>query len=162
MRRRQPRLPPRRARRPAKEWDVPGVEPPPPTRLGEVPWLEPLPDAVLDEAAVDATLGPEVRYGQTESLTFVAASALKRARANLEQRRPNRSERQPPPACGSASEQAIVARFVRAYESADLDGLVALLTDDVFMSMPPMPFEYEGRELVARFCAMIPRRGAEV
>ncbi len=30
--------------------------------------------------------------------------------------------------------------------------LVALLTDDVFMSMPPMPFEYEGRDIVARFC----------
>ena len=29
------------SRRPAKEWDVPGVDPPEPTRLGEVPWLEP-------------------------------------------------------------------------------------------------------------------------
>ncbi len=48
-----------------------------------------------------------------------------------------------------------MARFVRAYESADLDTLVALLTDDVFVSMPPMPFEYEGREVVARFCASL-------
>ena len=32
---------------------------------------------------------------------------------------------------------------------------MALLTDDVFMSMPPMPFEYEGRTAVARFCASI-------
>ena len=40
-------------------------------------------------------------------------------------------------------------------ESADLDALVALLTDDVFMSMPPMPFEYEGRDVVARFCASL-------
>jgi RNA polymerase sigma-70 factor (ECF subfamily) len=32
---------------------------------------------------------------------------------------------------------------------------VALLTDDVFMSMPPMPFEYEGRDVVARFCASL-------
>ncbi len=32
-----------------------------------------------------------------------------------------------------------MARFVRAYESADLDALVALLTDDVFVSMPPIP-----------------------
>jgi RNA polymerase sigma-70 factor (ECF subfamily) len=44
-----------------------------------------------------------------------------------------------------------VAKFVRAYESADLDAVVALLTDDVFMSMPPMPFEYQGRDVVARF-----------
>ena len=48
-----------------------------------------------------------------------------------------------------------MAKFVRAWESADLDALVALLTDDVFMSMPPMPFEYEGRDVVARFCASI-------
>jgi hypothetical protein len=36
---------------------------------------------------------------------------------------------------------------------ADLDALVALLTDDVVISMPPMPFGYEGRDAVARFCA---------
>ena len=48
-----------------------------------------------------------------------------------------------------------MARFVRAYEAADLDALIALLTDDVFMSMPPMPLEYEGRDLVGRFCARL-------
>jgi hypothetical protein len=48
-----------------------------------------------------------------------------------------------------------VEKFVSAWESADLDALVALLTDDVFMSMPPMPFEYEGRDAVARFCASV-------
>jgi ketosteroid isomerase-like protein len=48
-----------------------------------------------------------------------------------------------------------VARFVRAWESADLDTLVGLLTDDVFVSMPPFPFEYEGRDAAARFCASV-------
>ena len=48
-----------------------------------------------------------------------------------------------------------MAKFVRAWESADLDALVTLLTDDVFISMPPMPFEYEGRDVVARFCASL-------
>jgi RNA polymerase sigma-70 factor (ECF subfamily) len=179
-------------RRPAKEWDVPGVERPEPTRLGEVVWLEPFPDALL-EGAIDAPPpGPEVRYEQTESisLSFVTAlqilpprqlavvvlcdvlgfeasevadmldttvdsvnSALKRGRANLQQRRPPTGERQPPPASGSASESAIVAKFVSAYEAADLDALVALLTDDAFMSMPPMPYEYQGRDIVARFVA---------
>jgi RNA polymerase sigma-70 factor (ECF subfamily) len=60
---------------------------------------------------------------------------------------------QPPPAAGSPAEEALVARFVRAWESADIDLLVAVLTDDVFISMPPMPFEYQGRDIVARFCA---------
>ncbi len=180
-------------RRPAKEWDVPKVVPPEPTRLGEVVWLEPFPDALL-EGALDAPLGPEARYEQTESisLAFVTAlqvlpprqlavlilrdvlgfhanevadmldstvdsvnSALKRARASLQRRRSPGADREPPPASDSASEDAIVAKFVRAYESADLDALVALLTDDVFISMPPMPFEYEGRDLGARFFASI-------
>ena len=38
---------------------------------------------------------------------------------------------------------------------ADLDALLDLLTDDVFMSMPPIPLEYEGRDAVAGFCAAI-------
>ena len=179
------------SRRPAKEWDVANVEPPEPTRLGEVVWLEPYPDALL-EGPIDVPLGPETRYEQHQSisLAFVTAlqvlpprqvavlvlrdvlgfhanevadmldstvesvnSALKRARATLERRWSRGTE--PPPSPDSPSEAAAVAKFVRAWESADLDALVALLTDDVFVSMPPMPFEYEGRELVARFCASI-------
>jgi RNA polymerase sigma-70 factor (ECF subfamily) len=181
------------SRRPAKEWDVPGVEPPEPTRLGEVVWLQPFPDALL-QGAIDVPLGPEARYEQTESisLAFVTAlqvlpprqlavlilrdvlgfhanevadmldstvesvnSALKRARASLQLRLPTAGDRQAPPACGSPAEDAIVAKFVSAWESADLGALVALLTDDVFMSMPPMPFEYQGRDVVARFCASL-------
>ena len=45
------------SRRPAKEWDIPGVEPPEPTRLGEVVWLEPFPDALL-EGAIDRAARP--------------------------------------------------------------------------------------------------------
>ena len=180
-------------RRQAKEWDVPGVEPPEPTRLGEVPWLQPFPDALLG-GVVDAPLGPEARYQQTESisLAFMTAlqllpprqlavlvlrdvlgfhasevadmlestvesvtSALKRARASLEQRFPVGVDRLPAPASGSSSEDAIVAKFVAAYESSDLDALVALLTEDVLTTMPPLPFEYEGREPVSRFFASI-------
>jgi len=37
-------------RRAAKEWDVPNVEPPEPTRLGEVVWLQPYPDDLLGDA----------------------------------------------------------------------------------------------------------------
>lgn len=48
-----------------------------------------------------------------------------------------------------------MAKFVAAYESSDLDSLVALLTDDVFISMPPLPFEYEGRDAAARFFASV-------
>jgi RNA polymerase sigma-70 factor (TIGR02960 family) len=181
------------SRRPAKEWDVPGVEPPEPTRLGEVVWLQPYPDALL-EGTIGVPPGPEARYEQAEaiSLAFVTAlqvlpprqlavlilrdilgfrasevagmldatvesvtSALKRARASLQRRLPPPAGREPPPAAGSPAEKAIVAKFVRAWQSADVGALVVLLTDDVFMSMPPMPFEYQGRDIVARFCASL-------
>jgi RNA polymerase sigma-70 factor (ECF subfamily) len=180
------------SRRPAKEWDVPGVALPEPTRLGEVVWLEPFPDALLE--AVEGPPGPEARYEQTESisLAFVTAlqvlpprqlavlilrdvlsfhaqevaemlgssvdsvnSALKRARANMQLQLQSAGDREPPPASGSPTEAAIAAKFVSAWESADLDALVDLLTDDVFISMPPMPYEYEGRDIVARFCATL-------
>ncbi len=81
-----------------------------------------------------------------------ANSALKRARASLQRRHPATGH-QPPPAAGSPAEDAIVAKFARAWESADLDALVALLTDDVFIAMPPEPFGYEGRDLVTRYWA---------
>jgi SnoaL-like domain len=77
----------------------------------------------------------------------------------LQRARSTAGDREPPPAPGSPAEETIVARFVQAYESADLDALVALLTDDIFISMPPMPFEYQGRDAAARFCANLFRAG---
>jgi RNA polymerase sigma-70 factor (ECF subfamily) len=94
-----------------------------------------------------------------DSTVESVTSALKRARTSLRRRRLPTADREPPPASNTPAEDAIVARFVSAWESADLDALVALLTDDVFVSMPPMPFEYEGRDVVARFCASLFRSG---
>ena len=90
--------------------------------------------------------------GMLEVTVDSVNSALKRARASLQRRQPA-AGRQPPPAAGSPAEDAIVAMFVRAWESADLDALAALLTDDVFIAMPPEPFGYEGRDVVARYWA---------
>ncbi len=63
------------SRRPAKEWNVPKVEPPEPTRLGEVVWLEPYPDALLD-GVIDRPLGPEARYEQAEAISLAFVTAL--------------------------------------------------------------------------------------
>jgi RNA polymerase sigma-70 factor (ECF subfamily) len=82
-------------------------------------------------------------------------SALKRARASLRSRLPSTDGREPPPIAGSPTEDALVTKFARAWESADMGALVGLLTEDVFISMPPMPFGYEGRDVVARFCASL-------
>ena len=93
--------------------------------------------------------------GMLEVTVESVNSALKRARASLQRRPPPAAGHQPPPTAGSPAEDAIVAKFARAWESADLDALVALLTDDVFIAMPPMPFGYEGRDVVTRFCASL-------
>jgi RNA polymerase sigma-70 factor (ECF subfamily) len=95
-----------------------------------------------------------------ESTIDSVNSALKRARTSLRQRLPPIGDREPSPAAGSRAERALVARFVRAWESGDLDGLVALLTADVSVSMPPIPLEYQGREVVTRLFASIIRRRA--
>ena len=93
--------------------------------------------------------------GMLEVTVESVNSALKRARASLQRRQQPAAGHQPPPAAGSPAEDAIVAKFTRAWESADLDALVALLTDDVFLAMPPVPFGYEGRDAVTRYCASL-------
>jgi RNA polymerase sigma-70 factor (TIGR02960 family) len=93
--------------------------------------------------------------GMLEVTVESANSSLKRARASLQRRQQPAAGRQPPPGAGSPAEDVIVARFARAWESADLDALVALLTDDVFIAMPPEPFGYEGRDVVARYWARL-------
>jgi RNA polymerase sigma-70 factor (TIGR02960 family) len=181
------------SRRPAMDWPNRDVEPPEPTRLGEVPWLEPYPDLLL-EGLPDQAPGPQAQYEAREaiSLAFITAlqilpprqraalilrdvlgfatseaaqilqaseqsviSAVKRARATLARELPG-EEKPPPPR--SAAEQRLVARLTQAFEAADVDGIVALLTEDAWLTMPPLPLEYQGRELAARFFTMAFRR----
>jgi RNA polymerase sigma-70 factor (TIGR02960 family) len=175
------------ARRPQRDWERLPFEPPPPTRLGEPLWLEPYPDAMLEDLP-DATAGPEARYETKEAvgLAFVAGlqrlpprqravlvlrdvlgfqaaevaamldtsdvsvnSALQRARAALEERLPADRARAPLPR--SPREREIVARFAEAFEADDVDGVIALLTDDAWVTMPPEPWEYQGAEAIGRF-----------
>ena len=149
-----------------------GLDPPEPTRLGEVLWLEPYPDVLL-EGLPDSAPGPDARFEALESvsLAFITAlqllpprqravlilrdvlgfhasetaqildttqesvtSALKRARASLQRRQPPAGEREPPPPPNSAAEQELVERLTRAFETADVDSIVALLTDDAWLT----------------------------
>ncbi|HEY3945966.1 MAG TPA: sigma-70 family RNA polymerase sigma factor [Solirubrobacteraceae bacterium] len=76
--------------------------------------------------------------------------ALQRARATLDQRLPAGGlERAPLPA--SAREQELVGHFATAVERGDTEGIVSLLTDDAWLTMPPEPYEYQGAEPIARF-----------
>ena len=162
---------------------------PEPSGQGEVLWLEPYPDVLLDQLPADAP-DPQARYESREtiSLAFVRAvqllparqravlilrdvlgfhaaevasmvdsteesvtSALKRARATLDRRFDDGADRDPPPTAGSAAERELVEAFTRAFVAGDVDGLVTLLSDDVRIAMPPLPLEYEGRDMAVRF-----------
>ena len=88
--------------------------------------------------------------------------ALQRARAELDERMPARSrERAPLPR--SARERELVARFGAAVERGDIDGVVSMLTDDAWVTMPPEPYEYQGGEAIGRFLKdRQARRGANL
>jgi RNA polymerase sigma-70 factor, ECF subfamily len=84
-------------------------------------------------------------------------SALERGRATLERRLQPDPEREPPPAAHSRAERAVVERLTRAFEASDVDAIVALLADNVRLAMPPLPFEYDGRDPAARFLMVVSR-----
>jgi RNA polymerase sigma-70 factor (ECF subfamily) len=175
-------------RRPATAAGVAST-PPEPTRYGEVLWLEPYPDALL-EGIADSAAGPEARYETREAVTLafltalhrlpprqravlvlrdvlgfsatdVAAmldtsptsvnSALIRARATIEERGPRTHVRAPLPR--SAQERELVARFADAFERGDVEPIVALLAEDAWLTMPPEPHEYQGREAIKQLYA---------
>jgi RNA polymerase sigma-70 factor (TIGR02960 family) len=76
-------------------------------------------------------------------------SALQRARAALRERRGIPRERAPAP--GSPAERALVGEFADAFVAGDIERVVAMLTEDAWVTMPPEPFEYQGREAIADF-----------
>ncbi len=177
-------------RRPAADWPVLDAEPPEPSRLGEVTWLEPYPDVLLDQVG-EPEPGPDARYEMREaiSLAFVTAlqllpprqraililrdvlgfraaevadvlqtseesvtSALKRARATLSRDLPETDRPLPPKSPG---EQRLLAKFLDAWERADVEGVVSLLSEDAWLRMPPVPLEYQGLGPIGRFLATV-------
>lgn len=164
---------------------VPPFQPPEPTRRGEVTWLQPCPDDLL-EGIADAGPGPEARYQAAAAieLAFVTAlqrmpprqaaalvlrdvlgfsveevasmlgigatavkGVLQRARTSLAHHRGDAGLARP----GSARERDLARRFAEAYLAGDVAGVVALLTDDAWLSMPPAPHEYQGPDQIAAF-----------
>lgn len=65
-------------RRPAKAWDIPGVEPPEPTRPGKAVWLEAFPDSLLD-SAFDLPVGRSRRRAERVPLFGVRRRWWRRA-----------------------------------------------------------------------------------
>jgi RNA polymerase sigma-70 factor (TIGR02960 family) len=151
--------------------------------FGDLPWLEPYPDRLLDEVAASAT--PETAIVERETIalgylaliqqlparqraililrdvldwsasetaaaleTSVAAtnSGLQRARATLEANATSGgavASKAP-----SERERALLAAFIDAHERADTAASVALMREDIRVTMPPLPVCYEGRAVV--------------
>ncbi len=87
-------------------------------------------------------------------------SLLRRARAAFESRLPV-SGRERAPLPNSRLERDIVGRFADAIEAGDVDAVVALLTEDAWLTMPPEPYEYQGRVAIGAFLRdRTARRGA--
>jgi RNA polymerase sigma-70 factor (TIGR02960 family) len=79
-----------------------------------------------------------------------AKGALQRARAGLKARLPD-GDRERAPRPDFAGERRLVGRFADAVESGDVDELVALLTEDARLTMPPLPLEYQGQAAIGAF-----------
>lgn len=182
-----------RSRQPPRVEPHTGVAPPEPSRMADVRWLEPYPDA-LPDGIPDAAPGPEARYERREaaSLAFIAAlqaltvdqravvilrevlgftaaqtagmlgiregsvaARLLRGRAALRRRRDTHAGHPPAPAAGSPAERAVVDKLAAAWEAGDVAGIIALLTDDAWLSMPPMPLAYQGPRRIAAFLTRV-------
>jgi RNA polymerase sigma-70 factor (TIGR02960 family) len=158
---------------------VPWLEPYPDLQLEQLPGTDPGPEAryesseAISLAFVTALqlLPPRqravlvlrdvlgFRTAETAEILQItlesAASALKRARATLARRRSEVAEREQPPAPGSAAERELVRRLTQAYAVGDVNGVVSLLADDVWITMPPAPFEYQGRDVAAQALTLL-------
>jgi RNA polymerase sigma-70 factor (ECF subfamily) len=148
--------------------------------LGEAvegPWVEPYPaaddSAVLREGvelawvAALQHLSPIQRAVLVlrEVLEFAAAevarmlettvaavnSALQRARATMQGRASRDTQSGELTRLGDAGVRRLVEQFVRFWEAADIDGITALLTEDVRLAMPPLPAWFDGLPDVRRF-----------
>jgi RNA polymerase sigma-70 factor (TIGR02960 family) len=74
---------------------------------------------------------------------------LQRARAALDSSRSTTDREAPLPR--SAGERELARRFADAYVAADIDGVLTLLTDDAWLSMPPAPHQYHGLDAIRSF-----------
>jgi RNA polymerase sigma-70 factor (TIGR02960 family) len=88
--------------------------------------------------------------GMLDSTEASVNSALQRARTILSARLPAR-DRDRAPLPRSARERELAERFASAYADGDVDGIVALLTEDAWFTMPPVPLEYQGHAAIAAF-----------
>jgi RNA polymerase sigma-70 factor (ECF subfamily) len=97
--------------------------------------------------------------GTLETTTASVNSALQRARAAVSERLPERSQQATLRALGDDGLREVVDRYVDAWDRGDVDGVVAMLTEDATFSMPPLQTWFGGREAIRIFLAGWPLSG---
>lgn len=78
-------------------------------------------------------------------------SQLQRARATLTRRLPDRTQQAVRAELGAEVERRLVTDLVAAWETSNVDAFIALLVDEVRLSMPPLPAWFDGVESVRGF-----------
>jgi RNA polymerase sigma-70 factor (ECF subfamily) len=87
-------------------------------------------------------------------------SALQRAHAAVDERLPAQSQQVTLRALGDRAQRELVERYVEAFEAGDVDAVVALLTEDAALTMPPLASWFGGREQIGAFLRGFPLSGA--
>jgi RNA polymerase sigma-70 factor, ECF subfamily len=96
-----------------------------------------------------------------ETTPTAVNSALQRAHKTVDERLPVRSQQEVLSSLDDQRLREIVEGYVHAWERADVDAVVAMLTDEAAFTMPPLPTWYRGRDAVAAFMRGWPLSAAE-
>jgi RNA polymerase sigma-70 factor (ECF subfamily) len=94
-----------------------------------------------------------------ETTPVAIDSALQRAHKTIDERVPKQSQQATLHLLGDAAVRDVVERYVSAWERNDVDAVVAMLTEDARITMPPLPTWYGSREAVATFLRGWPLSG---
>jgi RNA polymerase sigma-70 factor (TIGR02960 family) len=158
----------------------PPFAPPPPSGQFDIPWLQPYPDVLLDpeshylrrETVELAFITGLQRLPPRQSAALILCDVLRfptatvadmlgtspvAVKGTLQRARTTMSHpATAAPAADSPAERALTRRFADAFLARDLDAVVALLTDDAWLTMPPAPHEYHGRAAISDFLRASP------
>jgi RNA polymerase sigma-70 factor (ECF subfamily) len=91
-----------------------------------------------------------------ETTSVSVDSALQRAHKSVDARMPERSQQSTLRELDDHALKAVVEGYVQAWERSDIDAMVAMLTEDAVLAMPPEPQWFAGREAVGTFLSRFP------
>jgi RNA polymerase sigma-70 factor (ECF subfamily) len=94
-----------------------------------------------------------------DTTTASVNSALQRARKTVDDRLPDQSQQATLRALGDDGVREVVESYVDAWDRGDIEGVVAMLTEDAAFSMPPAFSWYRGTEALRAFLGVGPLSG---